>query len=187
LADVADDVAAGLSHEEVARRLSRTHVLLKLSRVEGMAGPPLEAFHMGATAVLTPMTGHDEYARHGHNALIVGYDDPSGTTRALDLLSRNREVLHALRVNAFRTASEWPDWHTSTCAMADALERIVAGRTYGIEATRQLIREIDVATSPEPGVENLRRERDALREMLSMVLGSRGWRLLERVRRLLGR
>jgi len=35
---------------------ARSDVLLKLSSVEGMFGPPLEAFHRGATAVVTPVT-----------------------------------------------------------------------------------------------------------------------------------
>jgi len=187
LAALADDVAGGLSHAEMARLLGETHVLLKLSRVEGMAGPPLEAFHMGATAVLTPMTGHDEYAQHGYNSLIVGYDDPFGATRALDLLSRNRDLLHALRVNAHRTASEWPDWPTSTRVMADALEQISARHTGLVDATRQLILETDVATGADLGSEELRRERDALRATLDLILGSRGWRALELLRRLLGR
>ncbi len=187
LAAVADEIAEDLTHAEVARVLGQTHVLLKLSRVEGMAGPPLEAFHMGATAVLTPTTGYDEYARHGHNSLIVGYDDPFGTPRALDLLARNRDLLHALRVNANRTASEWPDWTSSTQAMADALRQVVAHETVGVETMRQLIRETDVATGSGSAYDDLRRERDALRATLDLILGSRGWKVLERLRRILRR
>ena len=72
---------------QLAALYAESDVLLKLSRVEGMFGPPLEAFHKGATCVVTPVTGHDEYIVHGENGLIVDWDDPPGTTRALDLLA----------------------------------------------------------------------------------------------------
>ena len=53
--------------------------MLKLSRVEGMFGPPLEGFHMGATCVVTAVTGHEEYVEHGENGLVVDWDDVRGT------------------------------------------------------------------------------------------------------------
>ena len=53
--------------------------MLKLSRVEGMFGPPLEGFHMGATCVVTAVTGHEEYVEHGENGLVVEWDDPAGS------------------------------------------------------------------------------------------------------------
>jgi glycosyltransferase involved in cell wall biosynthesis len=188
LAAVADEVAAGLSHDQMADVLAMSHVLLKLSRVEGMAGPPLEAFHMGATAVVTPVTGHEEYIRHGHNAIIVGYDDPYGTTRALDLLGRDRDLLQSLRVNAHRTAATWPDWPTATRSMSAALEDLVSQRgTSHVDAARQLILEIDGLTGAYQDAETMRRERDELRATLNLDFTSRGWKALERLRRLLGR
>ena len=87
-----------------------TDVVLKLSRVEGMFGPPLEGFHMGATCVTTEVTGHDEYIEHGRNALLVDWDDQTGTTRQLELLAKDRRLLHELRSNALATARGWPDW-----------------------------------------------------------------------------
>ena len=50
-----------VSQAELARLYADTDVVLKLSRIEGMFGPPLEGFHCGATCVVTPVTGHDEY------------------------------------------------------------------------------------------------------------------------------
>ena len=171
----------------MARLFGQSHVLLKLSRVEGMAGPPLEAFHMGATAVLTPMTGHEEYAQHGVNALLVGYDDTLGATRALDLLARDRELLQTLRAGAYRTASTWPDWSVATATMAAALGQLLADGQTTTAATRQVILETDAAISVGLEAQGLHRERDELRATLNMVLGSRGWRALERLRRLLRR
>jgi O-antigen biosynthesis protein len=122
--DGVDRWVAGLSHAQMAELLSERHVMLKLSRVEGMYGPPLEAFHMGATCVTTPVTGFDEYVEHGWNGVVVGWDDPHGTARALDLLARDRARLELLRGNALATARAWPSWEQSSRFMALALRTI---------------------------------------------------------------
>lgn len=121
-----DRVVGGLSHPEMAALFADHHVLLKLSRAEGMYGPPLEAFHMGATVVTTAVTGHDEYVRHGVNGLVAGWDDVPGTARALDLLARDRRLLHELRAGALATARAWPDWRQASQWMALALARVAA-------------------------------------------------------------
>jgi glycosyltransferase involved in cell wall biosynthesis len=123
--DGVDEVLYGLSHAEMAALFARSDVLLKLSRAEGMYGPPLEAFHMGATVVTTPVTGYDEYVVHGENGLVVGWDDHRGTARTLDLLARDRRLLHELRCGALRTARAWPDWTQSSAWMALVLGRIL--------------------------------------------------------------
>ncbi len=117
----ADEVVGPLTHREMADRYARSDVVLKLSRVEGMFGPPLEGFHRGATCVVTPVTGHDEYVEHGWNGLLTEWDDPRGTARQLDLLARDRELLHFLRRNALETARAWPSWEQSSEFMAAAL------------------------------------------------------------------
>jgi glycosyltransferase involved in cell wall biosynthesis len=121
---VADRVLTGISHAQMAELLREQHVMLKLTRAEGMYGPPLEGFHMGATVATTPVTGFDEYIRHQHNGLVVGWDDPHGTARALDLLARDRSLLHCLRTNAFATAAGWPSWEQSSQFMALALRAV---------------------------------------------------------------
>jgi glycosyltransferase involved in cell wall biosynthesis len=128
-----DRVLGPLTHRELAEVYAETDVLLKLSRVEGMFGPPLEAFHRGATCVVTPVTGHEEYVRHGWNGLVVDWDDTRGAARMLDLLARDRRLLHFLRTNAVATARGWPSWDQSTQFMALALETI---RERPAEGTR---------------------------------------------------
>jgi glycosyltransferase involved in cell wall biosynthesis len=122
--DGVDRWVSGLSHAQMAELLSERHVMLKLSRVEGMYGPPLEAFHMGATCVTTPVTGFDEYVDHGWNGVVVGWDDAHGTARALDLLARDRVRLALMRDNALATARAWPSWEQSSRFMALALRAI---------------------------------------------------------------
>jgi len=122
----ADTVLGPLSAAEMAAAYARTDVVLKLSRVEGMAAPPLEGFHCGATCVTTPVTGHEEYIADGRNALLTSWDDERGTARLLDLLGRDRRLLHELRTSALRTARSWPSVGQSTAMMALALRRIAA-------------------------------------------------------------
>jgi glycosyltransferase involved in cell wall biosynthesis len=120
----ADAVVGPLTHREMAALYQASDVVLKLSKVEGMFGPPLEGFHMGATCVVAPVTGFDEYIVHGWNGLVVDWDDQRGTARALDLLARDRRLLTFLRTNALETARSWPTWEQSGVFMAAALEQI---------------------------------------------------------------
>jgi glycosyltransferase involved in cell wall biosynthesis len=120
----ADEIVGPLSHREMSALYSRCDVVLKLSSVEGMFGPPLEAFHRGGTCVVTPVTGHDEYVEHGWNGLLTDWDDLRGTARQLDLLARDRELLHFLRTNALETARAWPSWQQASEFMAAALTAI---------------------------------------------------------------
>jgi glycosyltransferase involved in cell wall biosynthesis len=125
LGDVeADEVVGPLDHRQMAELYQHTDVVLKLSSVEGVFGPPLEGFHLGATCVVTPVTGYEEYVEHGFNGLVTDWDDVYGTARQLDLLARDRELLHFLRTNALETARAWPDWAQSTQFMAAALFKI---------------------------------------------------------------
>jgi glycosyltransferase involved in cell wall biosynthesis len=124
IADGADRVVGPVSQRELAALYTESDVLVKLSRVEGMYGPPLEAFHMGATCVTTEVTGHEEYVEHGVNALICDWDDPRGTARQLDLLARDRVLLHGLRLGALESARTWPTWEQAGQFMAGALHAI---------------------------------------------------------------
>ena len=150
---VAHRAIGPLSQRELADVYARSDVLVKLSRVEGMYGPPLEGFHRGATCVTTEVTGHDEYVRHGENALVVDWDDERGTARQLDLLARDRDLLHDLRRGALETARAWPDWPQSSAEFAAAVRaiaaapapdpyahipRLLADVRAGIEVQRQL-------------------------------------------------
>jgi hypothetical protein len=122
----ADRVVGPLTPAQMAREYSASDVVLKLSRVEGMFAPPLEGFHCGATCVVTPVTGHDEYVVDGWNGIVVHWNDERGTARALDLLARDRAYLHLLRFNAAATARRWPSWRQASSMMALALLRIRA-------------------------------------------------------------
>ncbi|MBU6413152.1 MAG: glycosyltransferase family 4 protein [Planctomycetes bacterium] len=89
-------------------------VLVKLSTVEGMFGPPLEMFHCGGTAITTDVTGHDEYMRHGKNGIIVKRGSESEVVEYLRSMERDPAFVTALKQGAIETARAWPDWPAST-------------------------------------------------------------------------
>ena len=99
-------------------------VLLKLSYVEGMFGPPLEMFHSGGTAVVYDVTGHDEYIKQGENAIVVPRDDEQGVVAALNKLRAEPDLLDSLKAGAAATSAAWPNWDDSSAAFLEALGRI---------------------------------------------------------------
>jgi len=109
-------------------------VLVKLSYVEGMFGPPLEIFHCGGTAIVYDVTGHDEYIVHDHNSLVVARDDDQQVVECLRALKEDRSLLQRLQEGALETAAGWPDWREAAAQFEAALLDICAGsptsRTY---------------------------------------------------------
>lgn len=116
-----------LSGEQLAKRYEWADLILKLSRVEGMFGPPLEAFHKGATCVVWPVTGHDQYIEHRVNGVVTDWDDLGGTARWLDLLASNRTRLREMQTAALETAKAWPSWQQAAVPMDKALRAIAQG------------------------------------------------------------
>jgi len=170
----ADRVAGPVSQRELAGMYARTDVVLKLSRVEGMFGPPLEGFHSGATCVVTPVTGHDEFVEHGENGLVVDWDDRTGAARALDGLARDRALLHRLRCGALATARGWPSWEQQGQVMAMALRTIRSepapdGRRLGLRLAR------DAAGALSDG-ERAASELAVWRQKAAVAQGSRAYR-----------
>jgi glycosyltransferase involved in cell wall biosynthesis len=175
-----DRAAGPVSQAQLASLYAESDVLLKLSRVEGMFGPPLEAFHKGATCVVTPVTGHEEYIVHGENGLVVDWDDQPGTTRALELLARDRALLRRLRENALETARAWPSWERQGEEMADVLRSLVQepppdAARFGARLAR------DLAGALSDG-ERVASDLSAARQIAAQVKASRAYRTAVRGR-----
>lgn len=100
------------------------HVLLKLSHVEGMFGPPLEMFHCGGTAVVYAITGADEYIKSDINALAIPENNEQGVIAALQRLQTDYTILPTLCAGALATAEAWPDWAEASATFGKALEDI---------------------------------------------------------------
>ncbi len=137
-----DRVFSQVPVERTAAIYRSCDLLLKLSYVEGMFGPPLEMFHCGGTAVVYDVTGHDEYIRHGENAYVVRRDDDRRVIEMLQRLLNDAEELERLKGGALETAAAWPDWETASAQFEAALQEICeqtrpVSRKYLESHTRQ--------------------------------------------------
>lgn len=104
-------------------------ILVKLSTVEGMFGPPLEIFHCGGTAIVFDVTGHDEYIVDGQNACVVRRGDMDGVVTTLRRLLNDRTDLARLQAGALQTAEVWASWDESSSAFRDWVKMVLAGPT----------------------------------------------------------
>lgn len=107
-------VIAEVPPEVVAQVYRSCDVLVKLSRVEGMYGPPLEMFHCGGTLVTWPTTGSEEFVEDDWNAMVVPMEDVESATDALNALKGDSDRLDRLKRGAVETARTWPSWRESS-------------------------------------------------------------------------
>lgn len=110
---------------EVAKIYRSCDVIVKLSYVEGMFGPPLEMFHCGGTAITYDVTGHDEYIVNGVNGLVAHRDDEEQVINYINMLKTDPSKLKSLKENAIKTADEWIDWEESSICFGKALYQAV--------------------------------------------------------------
>lgn len=100
-------------------------VLVKLSTVEGMFGPPLEMMHCGGTAITSDVTGHEEYIVDGENALVVPRGEEHAVVDALRRLAGDPMLCARLKAGALRTAEAWPTWEHAVEEMGAFLVDVV--------------------------------------------------------------
>lgn len=116
-------------------------VLVKLSTIEGMFGPPLEMFHCGGTAIVYDVTGHDEYISNGHNAIVVRTGDEDAVVAAVARLRQDPALLARLKDGALATAATWPDWEQASARFAEAIRAILATPPADRERLLIMVRE----------------------------------------------
>ena len=128
-------------------------VLVKLSYVEGMFGPPLEMFHCGGTTIVYDVTGYEEYIVHDVNALVAKTDDEKTVVQYLKRLHEDRNLLARLCAGARDTAEKWIDWDQSSNQFANALTTLIAEcstvnqkSSLAANITKYLHEHIDVVT-----------------------------------------
>jgi len=120
-----DRVFSRIPLDKTAEIYRSCDLLVKLSTVEGMFGPPLEMFHCGGTAIVWSVTGHEEYVRNGENAIVVPLGDEQGVLSAVARLKHDRSLLQNLKAGALATASTWPDWSQTSPEFASAINDIM--------------------------------------------------------------
>ncbi len=179
----ADRVFSHLSVDEVCAVYRSTDVMVKLSRVEGMYGPPLEMFHCGGTVVTWDVTGCEEYVVDGYNGLICPTGDFHTLNSALRRVASDVELVDRLKSGARETATAWPDWDRSSTEFAAYVYAVAAGAPVDLEALCMRINGAprNLALLDEGRVANGRawEGSDSPGGDLSMIAGSRprrpGW------------
>lgn len=117
----ADLVFSAIAIDRVPCIYRACDVIVKLSLLEGMFGPPLEMFHCGGACVVFDVPGHEEYIIHGYNGLVAKMHDYHTVRRYLTELIEFPQLLAELKANALATAEKWIDRECSTDRFADAL------------------------------------------------------------------
>ncbi len=97
---------------EMRRIYSSCDIFLKMSRVEGFFGPPLEAMACGCAVVVGKVTGYDEYIRNGYNALVVDQGDIEGARNAVKKLIDDKDLRNKIIRGGYETAKKW-SWEKS--------------------------------------------------------------------------
>lgn len=111
---------------EIGSIYASCDVLVKLSTVEGMFGPPLEIYHTGGTSISYDVTGYDEYIEHNVNGLVSFSRQNQEIIEFINRLKDNPNELAQLKANALATAEKWPDWESSSKEFAAACEQLIA-------------------------------------------------------------
>lgn len=103
---------------EMRRIYSSCDILVKLSRVEGFFGPPMEMMACGGAVIVGEVTGYDEYIENEVNALVVDPLKPEQAATAIRRLIADAGLRDKLLANGKLTAARW-EWDASI----DILER----------------------------------------------------------------
>jgi glycosyltransferase involved in cell wall biosynthesis len=152
-------VFARVPAQQCPRIYRSCDVLVKLSYVEGMFGPPLEMFHCGGTAVVYDVTGFDEYIVNGKNAVVVPSGDEDKVINSINEMKRDGSLLARLKQGARATADEWPDWAEVSPQFKDALGQIAESEpNYARERLAVLTKELwDQYVQAETALDRSRR------------------------------
>lgn len=147
--------------QEMRRIYSSCDVLLKLSRVEGFFGPPMEMMACGGAVVVGKVTGYDEYIVDGENALVVDPLDIDAARAAVQRLLSDETLKGRLIANGRQTAQAWswgPTVDKLEAVFQDALADDATAMRPGQHAVaaslayfyRQLRGEVLTTPAPEP-------------------------------------
>jgi glycosyltransferase involved in cell wall biosynthesis len=177
-----DRVFSRLTQAQVATVYRSCDLVLKLSLVEGMFGPPLEMFHCGGTAIVYNVTGHDEYIVHGRNALVAECNDESAVVRFVRQLKDSPPFLEALKINAINAAAQWPDWTASTAQFREAMEKAAANSALDRDSLSRYSRRIWTLVESHAELLRLKGELLLLNGSIETIRRSSSWRLTRPLR-----
>lgn len=96
-----------IRQEDMRRIYSSCDILLKMSRIESFAYPPLEAMACGCSVVVMEVSGAIEYAVDGDNVLKVSAGDVQAARSAVRRLMDDGGLRNRLRDSGFQTVRNW--------------------------------------------------------------------------------
>ncbi len=120
-------------------------IFLKMSRIEGFFGPPLEAMGCGAAVVVGKVTGYDEYIVHNENALAIESGDINAAREACRKLLQDNDLRERIQKNGRSTAEFW-GWDRSIDYLEQYLTRKhsqgmgVSGALFNYKYTDEMTR-----------------------------------------------
>ncbi len=102
---------------------SSCDVFLKMSKVEGFFGPPLEAMACGCAVVVGKCTGYDEYIVNEGNGLVVEKSNVNSARQAIKRLLNDQKLINKLIKQGRKTVEKW-SWDRSI----DFLECVILNK-----------------------------------------------------------
>jgi glycosyltransferase involved in cell wall biosynthesis len=162
---------------EMKNIYSSCDIFLKMSRVEGFFGPPMEAMACGCSVVVGEVTGYDEYIKNEENALVVGQRDVIGAKKAVEKLISDKDLREKLIENGFTTAAEW-NWNRSI----DLLEKVIKKEKEEVYYSENFPQRYDYALEIKNILIKLAKKKNEKLEKncqeLSSIKSSKTWKLL---------
>lgn len=111
-----------VSMNEMKKIYSSCDILLKMSKVEGFFGPPLEMMACGGVCVVAKVTGYEEYIINEKNALVVEAGDVIGAKQAICRLIEDEKLRKQLIACGQTTVKEW-SWSRSIDYLEDVINK----------------------------------------------------------------
>jgi glycosyltransferase involved in cell wall biosynthesis len=112
----------GVPFGEMRKIYSSCDIFLKMSRIEGFFGPPMEAMACGCSVVVGKVTGYEEYIVDEVNALVVEQGDVHGARRAVERLIDDDFLRNRLIQGGRDTVLDW-GWARSAHAMLSLVNK----------------------------------------------------------------
>jgi glycosyltransferase involved in cell wall biosynthesis len=126
-ADLPVTVVQPQDDAHLGRLYQSCSVFVLASWSEGFGLPALEALACGAPLITTACGGVEDFARHGHNCLIVRPQQPTHLYEALRRLKEDPALAQRLARNGLDAAREW-GMDRSTRRLETVLRQLATGR-----------------------------------------------------------
>jgi len=122
-----------LGRDQVAAQMSRASVMVLPSIEEGLAMVQAQALACGCPVIATVNAGAEDLFEDGREGFIVPARDSGAIARALTLLYRDRDLLHAMSEAARRRMEQIGGWERYGSEIMALFERLLDERPSGDE------------------------------------------------------